>query len=117
MAMILAMLGVPTILAAFIAWATAHYIAAIAGLSAGGLTTIATVLYLWWTIRRLRNALLLAVAAVDMERRIHLRVITQVKSALEGAKTNRHRFHLLTNLEKYADEFSKEVRRGPVVKQ
>lgn len=81
-----------------------------AGLTAGGITTVLTIVWLVRIIVMLKRAILALQSTRDHEKRMHLFAIQRVTSAVERAKTQNHRNKLLTNLKKYRDEFVKEVR-------
>ena len=101
-----------SLIAALGVWLTAQYGLIVGGLTAGGMTTVLTVFMVWRAINKLKRALLIAIAAREMDRKLHLLVLQRVKTNLERSKTVTHRNALIEGLQKYIRDFQKEVQGG-----
>lgn len=101
-----------SIVAAVGIYVTSQFGLIVGGLTAGGMTTLITLFMVWRAIRTLKRALLVAVAAREVDRKLHLMVLQRVKTNLERSKTVSHRTKLIDGLQTYIRDFSKEVSGG-----
>ena len=106
-----------TIVAAVGVYVTAQFGIVIGGLTAGGMTTLITLFMVWRALRTVKRALLLAIAAREVDRKLHLMVLQRVQTKLEKSKTVTHRNELIGGLQKYIRDFAKEVTGGQSVKK